>query len=103
MSMKLLLANSIEHAEVLDALAMAYLHDTQGANGTEWSGVFIDWQGGVPRYAILWDDCLLGLFTWEEVEASVIEGDWLVRDEQGQFVSGNWERLVPENETASSL
>lgn len=91
-SVFLLCDDEIQAAEA-DAIAMAYLRETQGANGANWSGVFVDYQGATPRFAILWDGAIAGVFTPEDIEGRIIEGEMLVR-ENGQFVQGNWEPIT---------
>jgi len=94
--MKFFVTDSLEHAEVLNAIAFEHLKETQGVNGTQWSEIYVDYQGSTKRFAILWDECLSGLFTQEEIEANVVDGEILVRDE-GRYVSGNWEVVKPES------
>jgi hypothetical protein len=91
-----------EAAIAADARAFAFLKAEDGARGGSWSGVFVDY-GATPRYAILFDPCIAGAVTEEELgaadesgnRANVVAGEMIVRDANGQFVSGNWDRYVP--------
>lgn len=88
--MRLLPFTTYEAAKAADLLAFEFLQMTSGAGGSEWSGVFAGYDG---TWAILFDDCIAGAFTEEEL-AEVIEGEPLIRD-KGKFVSGNWEPYTP--------
>ncbi len=97
--MNILLCDSPEHADLVDHLIMERLRDVEGARGGSWSGVFVDY-GTPERYAVLWDAPAAALFGQPEddPELVIVEGEMIVRDAEGQFVSGNWEIYAPEPE-----
>ena len=78
--MMLLPFSSYEDARAADRHAFAFLQMLDNAGGAEWSGVFTDYDG---QWAILFDPCIAGAFTEEEL-ANVIEGE-------------GWERITHEN------
>lgn len=108
-TLQFLLCEDADHAAAVDQMIMDRLRERDGARGSSWSGVFVDY-GTPTHYAVLWAAPASELFgqpfnaeTQEGDPAIiVIDGEMIQRDASGAFVSGNWERYVPPAPTEES-
>lgn len=82
--LRFLVADSFEHAEVLDGLVCEYLRDIDGNRGSRWSGV---WSDGL-RYGIVWPEPFHDLY---DTESEIVEN---TLDEDGEWLW--WEVPPPE-------
>ena len=73
MSATILVCDSPEHAEIVDALVFARLQEVDGTQGARWSGIYTDGE----RFGIAWASPVSELFGDLAEEGLVVEGgEW---------------------------
>ena len=79
--MSILICESLEHAEVVDAIIAEAVRDWDGTHCTRWSGTFTDG----TRFGVLWGEPATSLFGLPE------EGGYSIEES-----SEGWTEVQPE-------
>ena len=81
---RFMVADSFEHAELLDGLLCAFLCDVDGNHGSRWSGVYSD--ATETRFGIVYPEPFHDLY---DTEAEIVTA---VQDENGEW---DWQEVPP--------
>jgi hypothetical protein len=104
MSRTFLLADSADHAEILDQFIAARLRDVDGSKCSQWSGVWTDGE----RFGVLWAAPASGLFgspVTEETpdgDPSLVLATEVISEVDGELVS-DWYELPPPEPAAEEI